>query len=151
MSSAQLFPCNRETVGMQVGLHQLRLCWCHLFVIDVLVDRYDTISISVHQSWNTTKAVAMRLNLALMAMRIPRMGRPAGSIAVPLPPSPFRQAECRRAALFHYDRENDAILFRHFVAWAIQALQLPKSTRCEFRVDVCWFLIGGIPGLEISI
>ena len=78
-----------ETVGMQVGLHQLRLCWCHLFVIDVLVDRYDTISIIVHQSWNTIKAVAMRLNLALMAMRIPRMGRPAGSIAVPLPPSLF--------------------------------------------------------------
>lgn len=78
-----------------VGLYQLCLCWCHLFVIDELVDKYDTISIIVQHSWNTIKAVAMRLNLPLMAMQIPSilsllcMGRPAGSIAVPLPPSPF--------------------------------------------------------------
>ena len=27
------------------------------------------------------------------------------------------QAECRRTVLFHYDRENDAVFFRHFVTW----------------------------------
>ena len=159
MSSAQLLISNRVTVGMQVRLHQLGLYWCDLFVIDAVVDRYDTISIIVQQSWNTTRAVAMSLNFALMAMRIPSilpllcMGRPAGSIAIPLPssPLPFWQAECRRAALFHYDRENDAILFRHFVPWAIQALQPPKPTRCEFRVDVCWCLIGAISGSEVSV
>eukprot|EP00438_Fugacium_kawagutii_P013234 Skav201220 [mRNA] locus=scaffold651:509206:523054:- [translate_table: standard] len=27
----------------------------------------------------------------------------------------FNQADCRRAALFHYDRASDAVFFRHFV------------------------------------
>jgi len=67
----------------------------------------------------------------------------------------FKQAECRRAALFHYDRENDAILFRHFVVGRRQlGLErgIKKLTRFNRlpnlggKADIADFVMGGGAG-----
>lgn len=64
----------------------------------------------------------------------------------------FNQAECRRTALFHYDKESDAVHFRHYsVARRTTGLQrgvskllrpghLPKLGR---RADIADFVLGG--------
>eukprot|EP00913_Durusdinium_trenchii_P018817 g17684.t1 len=64
----------------------------------------------------------------------------------------FNQAECRRAALFHYDRENDAIFFRHFVVGRRQLglergiKKLTKFNRLpnlSGKADIADFVTGG--------
>eukprot|EP00441_Pelagodinium_beii_P032857 CAMPEP_0197632826 /NCGR_PEP_ID=MMETSP1338-20131121/9387_1 /TAXON_ID=43686 ORGANISM="Pelagodinium beii, Strain RCC1491" /NCGR_SAMPLE_ID=MMETSP1338 /ASSEMBLY_ACC=CAM_ASM_000754 /LENGTH=431 /DNA_ID=CAMNT_0043204397 /DNA_START=39 /DNA_END=1331 /DNA_ORIENTATION=- len=64
----------------------------------------------------------------------------------------FSQAECRRAALFHYDRESDAILFRHFVVGRKQmgiergVSRLTKFNRLPNlakRGDIADYVLGG--------
>lgn len=64
----------------------------------------------------------------------------------------FKQAECRRAALFHYDKEKDAVHFRHYhvgrkpvglqrgVARLLSSTRVPKMGN---RADVADYLTGG--------
>ncbi|CAL1132476.1 unnamed protein product, partial [Cladocopium goreaui] len=64
----------------------------------------------------------------------------------------FNQAECRRAVLFHYDRENDAVFFRHFVVGRRQLgveRGIKKLTRFNRlpnlagKEDIADFVMGG--------
>lgn len=71
----------------------------------------------------------------------------------------FNQAECRRTALFHYDRESDAVYFRHFnvsrkavglqrgVSKLLRINRLPKLGR---RDDIADFVLDGGVGASES-
>jgi len=71
----------------------------------------------------------------------------------------FNQLECRRAALFNYDREKDFVYFRHFsvgrkpvglqrgVSKLLRPSRLPKLDRCA---DVADFVLGGGVGASES-
>lgn len=71
----------------------------------------------------------------------------------------FNQAECRRTALFHYDRESDMVFFRHFtvsrktsgiqrgVSKLLRISRLPKLGR---REDIADFVLDGGMGASES-
>eukprot|EP00931_Biecheleriopsis_adriatica_P017709 TRINITY_DN1259_c0_g1_i2.p1 TRINITY_DN1259_c0_g1~~TRINITY_DN1259_c0_g1_i2.p1 ORF type:complete len:449 (+),score=97.78 TRINITY_DN1259_c0_g1_i2:93-1439(+) len=74
----------------------------------------------------------------------------------------FNQAECRRTVLFHYDRESDAVFFRHFVVSRRQigiergVKRLTKFNRLPnlaHRGDIADFVLGGGggPGSETEM
>eukprot|EP00930_Biecheleria_cincta_P039688 TRINITY_DN27260_c0_g1_i1.p1 TRINITY_DN27260_c0_g1~~TRINITY_DN27260_c0_g1_i1.p1 ORF type:complete len:447 (-),score=95.13 TRINITY_DN27260_c0_g1_i1:41-1381(-) len=71
----------------------------------------------------------------------------------------FHQADCRRAALFHYERESDSVIFRHFVvgrrqvglergiARLMKINRLPSMGR---KSDISDYVLGGGGGASES-